>query len=377
MEIHSWQLIACSNNSCAAALISYFESILNHESGVQDFKSKFDDKAERAASLISDSGIPCKFSILRQETMSFWGDKKISESLLFLETLGFISILPASDPFNRTKYIRFHPEACNAWIRANYDNQGNYIGFQEKNHNKDIEPDRSFENASSKKPKGASIIVERAGEINSSKNLQDKPLVLGKQNSDTDTNQRQDADYADNAKRPHRDNFKDLSMRQKGILNINQFTNSINLNQRKLKNKFILQDRVEERGDRTKKLNDHPVVNALVKAGLAAEKFEYPDVLPSILELQGKGATVETYTKAYDKAVQVNNGKGFGIKYLNKVVEDILRKESRSSVNEKQKSKKMMKSPNPQEADVCRYENDLNKALQWATPFLNSAGGEK
>jgi hypothetical protein len=367
--IHNWQMKAAAENPCAAALISYFESILNHNNNVSDFHAKFDEKAERAALLVSESGIPCKLSSLRLEIMSFWGEKKISESLHLLEQIGFISLLDASDPFKRTKYIRFHPEACNKWIRANYDGLGSYVGIQDETRAKKTMPVRSCEDISSKKPKGVSIIDEQNDTNYSLNNIHNSESLSGSTNANASFHQPQEVDYPDNAKMPPRKNSKDFSLQSKGVLNINQLKNSINFNQADLKNNSVLKSRVKGRDDRTKNEIDHPIVNTLVKAGLAAEKFEYPDVLPSIMELQGKGATVETYTKAYDKACRVNNGKGFGIKYLNKVVEGILQKECKVLSTQNKSERTHYKSGKSKE---YKYENDLNKAMQWASDYLTS-----
>ena len=373
LKIHAWQLKAVKENLCAAALLSYFESILNHDSSIQDFQQKFDGRAERAASLISESGIPCKLSALRQEIMSFWGEKKISESLYLLEQIGFISLLDATDPFKRTKYIRFYPEACNKWIRANYNDMGNYLATQNESYDSTKKAARFNEKASLKRLKGISTKNEQIDPNSSSKNSQKNSGDFLEPRTSSCQNEIQASDLPDNAKMPYRESSKGLSEKLKGVLNINQLTNSINLNQDDLSNNSLLKNRVEERGADMKNKMEHPIVKALMAAGLAADKFKYPDVLTSIFQLEGEGATPDMFIKAYDKAMHVTNGKGFGVKYINKIVEGDLHKEKKAislksrSYSYPQKTKK---------SKDYNYEHDLSNAMQWAVPYLDPKHGK-
>ncbi len=59
---------------------------------------------------------------------------------------------------------------------------------------------------------------------------------------------------------------------------------------------------LNERNDFSDNNEIKPIVDALIEKGMSPKHFQYPDVVPAIVQLQSKGATVSTFIEAYDLA---------------------------------------------------------------------------
>lgn len=125
--VREWQVKFCAGNTCAAALLSFFEYWHN-------VKIRMAEKNERAndvAEMHGDEGVQdtslYQFHTseeLQAGIMGIGGEKKIRESLRFLEESGVITITSNPNPryqFDKTKFFIFHPDVLIQWITEHYN----------------------------------------------------------------------------------------------------------------------------------------------------------------------------------------------------------------------------------------------------------------
>jgi hypothetical protein len=105
-----------------------------------------------------------------------------------------------------------------------------------------------------------------------------------------------------------------------------------------------------------------PIVNALMAKGLPIERLHYADTIEAIKELQKKGATPVLFEEAYDIAVYTTQGRGFGVRYLNKVVEDLL---TQSREPKSYRAAHPSKNLDGREMAEKIYENELTNGSHW------------
>lgn len=372
LKIYDWQLKATGENQCAAGLLSFFESLINHDNGMIDYQKSFKGSHDNHHSLIRDVGVPLKLSALREALFGFWAEKKISEALEQLTKLQFISIHRNPDPeefFDRTKFIRFYPETCNEWIRKNYSVDGQFIAKSSEPSNETAkEKTREGEKVSSITPKGSletakkeSRECQKAESCNQTRN--DAESIA------------QVVDLFENAKKETRDGEKADSITPidfSYINNINsiQSINSININQVENKNLNNLQNIEKDHIAVCDKPNIETIVNVLIEQGLPSEKFNYPDALPAIAKLAEQGATLELFTKAYGISSQATVGKGFGVNYLVKVVESLLAKSHRSERKNTMVYESKFKTVKHKPVSERIYKNDFRNAMSWAGDII-------
>jgi hypothetical protein len=101
------------------------------------------------------------------------------------------------------------------------------------------------------------------------------------------------------------------------------------------------------------------IITALKINGLSADKLSYPDAKSLVLQRIQAGATDEHFVKACEIAREVTQGKGFGIRYLVKVVDDLL-KGSLEKI-----SPDGIKVANLSNCDFTRIKSDLRNGKSW------------
>ena len=126
IQLFDWQVAFCQGNHCAALLLAYF--IAWH-----DWKCKHDQYYRRSndiAEVHGDGRLHNENAYLFFSTeeliegcMGLYGKKAVTDSIESLVKLAVISVHKNPNPryyFDRTKYFKFYPNVCNAWIKENY-----------------------------------------------------------------------------------------------------------------------------------------------------------------------------------------------------------------------------------------------------------------
>jgi hypothetical protein len=321
IQLHEWQVRFCKGSHCAALILSYF--IAWH-----DWKLRHDQYYRRSNDIaeVHGEGRPYNenaylfFSTeqLIDGCMGLYGKKAISDGIEFLVSLNVISVHKNPNPryhFDKTKYFKFYPKICNRWIAENYSSSWN----DEEN---DMQLVDFFDSAK---------IANRKSENAPPTRKNDRPSS-GNSQAITDTTN-----------------------------NTTNKTNSINgcddFDQNK-KREIVTE--LEE------------VIDALVAKGLPREKFSYADAKSAIEHLIGIGATSEIFTAAFDLASSATHGNGFGVNYLVKVVESLLKKSGRiESANSSSRVNALCTSkqepPQPRE---YVYKHNVKNVESWAGDLI-------
>lgn len=372
LKIHLWQVIACDGDVNAAALLSHIEALHNKKCGVDNHHKHVNDIAElhgKVRTLDENVLIPVKLPDLRASLFNMIAEKKISETLDKIVAKNFISIQTNPDPekiLDRTKYLRFHLEIVNAWIRENYNNDGSLVNPSCGQVIDSAKKETRFSE------KAESILLKGGVDSVKKENRLCQKAESDRKESKRPNNNRQVVDISENAKREDRFGEKAESITPKGVCynNINQSI-SINYNQ----------DDCEFHDDQFEKArvtaSDHSsvtnIVNALIMQGMSPEKFHYPDTQPELERLQQAGATIDIFIKAYGISAHATKGKQFGLRYLAKVVEGLLAKSKRQGIKNgtpisRSEWKGRTEPLSPAKEYV--YENDFKNAASWAADLL-------
>ena len=345
--IHEWQIIACKGDFKAAALLSYLELKHNTKIDIDGYHKDTNDEAEQQGLgriQNEDTLIRVKLADLREDLYAIGVEKTLSHALDFLaDELGFISLHANPNPekiLDRTKYVRFYPEICNAWIRAHYRTDGTYIE-QSQSENEYI-PTRNGKKSLSKmtnvsidSDKSHSREGKKSLSENSDGSFSDEPAQL--------------IDSYQNEVMPDRFGKMSESLYINNQYQSNQLINSINQSENE---------------------NIKAVLNALVAKGITPEKFNYADAKLTIERLIEEGATIEIFTQAYDVSAHATQGKGFGVNYLARVVETLLKKSKKPVVDHKANHRTNTVSQANRRATEYVYKHDLKNAESWASDLI-------
>ena len=125
IKIHAWQLKACDGNTCASALLSFFEywhRIRIQQSAKARYQNKIaiahGDEPSQDASMLQFHNE----EDLERGIMSIGKRDKIRAAIRLLTKKDFISLHrnPSSRyKFDQTRYFLFHTDKVNAWIAEN------------------------------------------------------------------------------------------------------------------------------------------------------------------------------------------------------------------------------------------------------------------
>ena len=293
----------CEGNQCAAAVLSFLEYWHNRKLSSDSHNKKSNDISEKHSDPKSLSKAVYQYHTLTEISdgiMNLYGTKKISASIKLLESLGVISTHKNPNPkyrHDRTTYFILYPEVYNNWIKSRLTSDGN--------------------NSSSDAQKG----------------------------------------ITDTAKMPHRDGKKDLpcGKNTSSITEINYRDINKSIKER---DDFFVELNKKTTLEPSANIDIQPVVDALIQKGISLERLHYPDVVPIIEELCQKGATPELFVKAYEISTMTTSAKGFGIRYLEKVVLDLLIKNWQPQLYDP-KSKSIKNPPK------VIYEHDFSGGLDW------------
>lgn len=271
IQVYEWQVRFCRQNHCAAFLLSHF--IAWH-----DWKLTHDEyynKANNIAELHGD-GRPNNQNAYLFFTMNdlvdgilnLYGKNTINGALELLEELKVITVHKNPNPryhFDKTKYFVFHSEACNEWINIHMSH-----GLQNE-------------------------FINEAGIENSLANTDGSVL------NDRDT----------------KNNLPSIETNRpsvkKGRAITNTTNNTTNIDQSITDLPFEDKREIKQ------------IVDALVSNGFPKNRFRFSDAIASIHRLWKQGADSSVFINAYEKSLTVTGSNSFGVNYLVKVVEDLMK----------------------------------------------------
>lgn len=321
IQLYDWQIKFCENNHCAALILSVFI-------GWHDWKLVNDQYYQHANDIAEMHGdgrphnqhayLFFTTENLIAYTMGFYGKKAIQDALELLASLKVISIHPNPNPrycFDKTKYFLFYPNVCNQWIAHQYP-----IDKNQENSSQVID---SFDNVK---------IADREDQ---------NRRPAGKNGRPSDKNS-QAITYTTN----NTTNKKDQSSIAREYL--------VDQNKKNKISAYIIT------------IKQHPVLqtifNALTERGFPAERFAYPDTVSSMECLLSQGATLEHFIEAYEIALHVCKQSSFGLRYLFKIVEDLLSKSKRRT---SPKSTTPPVSLGQPDYSKMHYESDYTNGSNW------------
>lgn len=276
IQLHEWQVGFCQNNHCAALVLAYFMSWHDWKLQNDKYYSRFNDIAE-----MHGDGRPHNENAylffttedLIDGCMGIYGKKAITEGIDLLVSLGVISVHKNPNPryhFDKTKYFKFYPQACNNWIAENYpiewDGEGNNTQVVDFN-----------DRAKMADRKGENTLPSRKNGQPSGENSQ----------AITDT-----TNYTTN--------------KNKQINNPDDFTC--------FENKHSITHQTK------------PIVDLLIQKGMPADRLKSRDDLELLAKLIGQGATGSIISQAYDLSIKATAPRGgqFGVRYLAKAIQGLM-----------------------------------------------------
>lgn len=316
IQTHEWQIRFCQGNHCAALLLSFFSHWHDWKLKNDKFYFKVNNIAEAHGEGRPHSQNAYLFFTneeLIEGTLGFYGKNAINEALQFLVKLNVLSIRKNPNPkqrYDKTKHFSFYPDVCNEWIAKNC----------------------SSPKQSSKKSRSAIDVVDLPKAENAFIKKEQLSIEKGKAITNTTYHTTNNHSFIDEP----------------------DFDSS-------------LLDEVEQNDNASVQpaTKTQEIIHALVEKGMPHERFQYDDVVPIIEDLVQEGATVTHFAKAYDLSVNMTKGGHFGIRYLQKVVNHLLKQVRRQPV--------LYHSPN----DHAESKTDLSRGMHWLADLANDDEGEK
>jgi hypothetical protein len=321
ITLHEWQIRFCQGNHCAALLLSYF-------SAWHDWKLRNDQYYRRSNDIaeIHGDGRPNNENAylfftteeLIDGCMGLYGKKSVCDGLELLVSLNVISVHKNPNPryhFDKTKYFQFYPQVCNRWIAKNY-------------------------------PVDSVVDYERAQDID----YNDMPKMADRESKN--------ARRSDENGRPSRENSQAITNTTNNTTNRNKSINACDdHDQEKIQNQTT---------------EIETVTDALVQAGFSRDRLNYPDAKLSIQHLIGIGATKEIFLSAYQLAYSATQGKGFGVNYLAKVVDSLLKKSpsTRNNLRSSSVSNQQSSQVVSDESQDYHYRNHVEGIKSWAGDLI-------
>jgi hypothetical protein len=311
IQIHEWQTQFCQGSMAAAFLVSYFSTW-------HDWKLKNDSYYRRSNDIAETHGDGRPYNEkaylffstqhLVDASLGLFGKKAITSGLELLTLLGVITTHKNPNPryhFDKTKYFKFYPKVCNRWLDQK-------AALPDQMEHKDVQVLDNYDNA----------------EMDNRLLQKERRLVPREQPSCP----------------------KSQAITDNTIYTTNKNNQSLNTRDDFSNN---------EKKETTIPEDIKPIMDALVEKGMSCKHFHYPDVTPILQDLKMRGATTPTFVEAYDLSFAAT-GQGFGIRYLAKVVENLLSKSSKPKAYPSHSPP----TSNLQDSEQVYEENDW-KNLEW------------
>lgn len=321
IQLFAWQVAFCQNNHCAALLLAYFTGWHDWKLRNDQYYARYNDIAERHTGerpYIENAYLFFTTQDFIDGCMGLYSNKKtIADALDLLVELGVISIHNNPNPryyFDKTKYFRFYPAACNRWIAEHY------------------------------------------------------PIA-----DDADENEPQVSDYSDKPKMADRRSENTPRSNENGLRsakssrpaneNGRTITNTT-INTTKQNKSIITNDELIDESIKSEMVE--AIIEVLIEKGIPRTKVT-TDAVKGIYELHIAGATLNQFINGYDISTKYTKGKGFGINYLLKVVESLVVKAKQAAHS---KSERQGISAANESNHEPKYESDLRNAAKWASDLL-------
>jgi hypothetical protein len=277
--IRKWQVEFCDGNQCAAAVMAYFEYWHNWKLDSDEYNKKSNDVSELHGDTRSLAEDIYQFHSMQEISdgiLNLYGVKAIAEAIKLLELKKVIKTQGNPNPryfYDKKKYLNFYPEVCNEWIKNHYKSR---LGKNaECTQQKSVFDSLKTPNALGK---NAALLGENAVAITEINNKEINKTNKGE--SDFDDGQKKLTESVDDSK-----------------------------------------------------LDVQPIIDLLTQQGFPAERIQYPDDVVTLQRLREAGATTNVFIAAYMAALNATQktGRTFGIPYLAKAVEELLRRKQHQS----------------------------------------------
>ncbi len=127
--IRLWQRAFCRGNTCAAALLSFYEYWHNIKKEMRQKNVRINDVAQlHGDERTQDETFLQYHSMeeLMEGIQQLYAKTAIREANQLLVSLGALSIHKNPNPkytFDKTYHYQFHPEVCNAWLKERSGNE--------------------------------------------------------------------------------------------------------------------------------------------------------------------------------------------------------------------------------------------------------------
>jgi hypothetical protein len=334
--VHKWQLNFCDANQCAAFLLSNFEHWHIWKIKTDSYNQKLNDIAEQHGEprrLSEDVWLFKSTQGLSDSILNLFGIKTITDALKVLEGKGAISIHACPNKnhhYDKRKYFRFYPEVCNEWLKTYYPDQ--IKSNKQKKQTDTVKlpsASGSFINASQIQP----ILEENTSPTRMNLDSVKVPSAFGK-NTDT---------------------------LGKNTVTINEL--NINKNKSTIKAEDLFSEKNKICKFPVFEITEvKPIIDALTEQGFPAERVQYPDDVVTLQRLREAGATTSVFIAAYMAALNATQktGRTFGIPYLAKAVEDLLRRKQFQSSAIKQ-----LPDSERHLAKIVNDESDFSNGKDW------------
>jgi hypothetical protein len=331
--IRKWQIEFCEGNQCAAAVMAYFEYWHNWKLDSDEYNKKANDVSDAHGDSRFLSEDVYQFHSMQEISdgiLNLYGAKAIAEAIKILDSKKVISIHRNPNPnyfYDKKKYFKFYPDHCNQWL---------------KNHYKS----RLGKNAESTSQKSVIDLAKTPNALGKNTALLGENAVSITEINNKDNNQSIQCE----------EKFSDC-MDDKPISGISQSWGE----QMSVTDETSLGALGE-------------IIAVLITSGLPKEKLNYPDALPELERLIQAGASADIFVKGYQLAQKATQGKGFGVRYLVKVVDDLMVKKSSLTARRFQSTTTRPRSNQPstklESFDFSNEKDDLRNGMSWLGEIL-------
>lgn len=317
--LHEWQVRFCQGNHCAALLLSYFSAWHDWKLRNDQYYRRSNDIAEMHGDGRPNNENAYLFFTTEElidGCMGLYGKKAVCDGLELLVSLNVISVHKNPNPryhFDKTKYFQFYPQVCNCWIAKNYP----------------IDP---------------VVEYERAQDID----FNDMPKMADREIKN--------ARRSDENGRLSSENSQAITNTTNNTTNKNKSINACDdHHQEKIQNQIT-----------------ETVIDALVQAGFSRDRLNYLDAKDVIQRLIDIGANKEIFLSAYQLACSATQGKGFGVNYLVKVVDSLLKKSSSTQNDRRSSSASHQQSVqvSAEEYRESEYRHHVEGIKSWAGDLI-------
>ena len=139
--IKEWQVVFCNGNTCAAALLSFFEYWHNIRIDQIEKNKQYNNVSERNGEGRTQDESLYQFhnEVELEDGIMIYKRDTISKAIKLLENKGAITVTTNPNDkynFDRTRFFLFHPDVINDWL-TNYYEKFKAVMKEEKKKKRD------------------------------------------------------------------------------------------------------------------------------------------------------------------------------------------------------------------------------------------------